>query len=460
MPLPPGTALQNGHYVIDALLEAAPNGNLYWGTHVVTGMRVYIQVFTLATHLDDAAIAALVTRLEGLSFAPETPLPNPFQIFHEAGQTLCLAISATLGLPWSQYCRTHEPLPPKQALAAVRTIANGVLWLDQQDLGSLDLAANRIWIVPDSDRLLLTGLPQHFLATDPAMVAPGDSVSALATLLWSFLMGTVPPPAMPTEERLQALRQQHPQLSPLIQQAIQQGLTPSDTARDLQQWLATLPDHPHVIATQVVAPARPTPPPAQPRPARSPRRSGKPTYIALGITALVAAIAGTTLGTVWRLNAATLPGKIQFDPHQSFPPQADWQGDQPDAAFEQPYTPAPSHTETWLRSTSETTLPDRNSVVIPESPASDGASASDNFPGNDELVPLDMNSDERGSLNPDPSSGDDADRTPTDNTQTPPPQSPRSEGDNGVSANSTAPDKVSPPPVPEVAPAPAPTSDS
>ena len=30
MSFAPGTALQNGHYIVDALLEAAPNGDLYW----------------------------------------------------------------------------------------------------------------------------------------------------------------------------------------------------------------------------------------------------------------------------------------------------------------------------------------------------------------------------------------------------------------------------------------------
>ncbi|MBE7380174.1 MAG: hypothetical protein F6J95_002040 [Leptolyngbya sp. SIO1E4] len=355
MSLSPGTALQNGHYVIDALLEAAPNGALYWGTHVVTGAQVYIQVLSF-TQTDDAAdLSAFMTRLQGVSGDPQSPLPSPLQLFLEDDHTLYLAMETTVGLPWSHICGTpHAPMPPKQALETIRQIANDVLWLETQALPGMDLSPNRVWITANRDRLTLTGFSKAQLSNEQAIETAPATVPALAKLLYSFLSGELPPPSDANALK-QALQERLPNLSPLIVQAIHSGVSiPSPStagtgdgetvqqtqdaqqAQDaVQQWLATLPDAPtstlgNTQPTQAAI-RQPHPPQAQPW------RWG--VYPALGVTALVAAIGGGTLGAAWRLNAGSLPGAIQFDPDQSFPSQAGWSGDTPEADFESPYVP-------------------------------------------------------------------------------------------------------------------------
>lgn len=355
MSLAPGTALQNGHYVVDALLEAAPNGDLYWGTHVVTGMQVFIQVFPVTMSQGGDDLSALMARFEGVAFAPQSPLPNPFQLFLGEEQTLCLAMSTTVGLPWTQACKTRSPMSPRQALATIRQVAASVGWLKQQGIIGLDLAPNRIWVTEDSDRVTLTGLPQAHLDCTTAPSTPDTTVQFLAKLLYSLLTGKVPTDATP--EALKAdLNRQLPTLSPVIVQAIITGVRiPPDAANAMTvaQWLNELPDT--APAHHVEPPSRPAQPRQQPAVGTS-TSSRFRLYPALAGTALVAAIAGLSFGTFWRLNAKSLPGAIQFEPNQTFPPQAEWSGDRPDVSFDSPYVPAqrnPIRREDWYDSTRE-----------------------------------------------------------------------------------------------------------
>ncbi|MEM0980178.1 MAG: hypothetical protein AAGH78_07870 [Cyanobacteria bacterium P01_H01_bin.58] len=334
MPLQPGTALQNGHYVIDALLEAAPTGALYWGTHVVTGTQVYIQVFELLEGLPTENLSDLIARLEGLSFSPESLLPRPLQIFHEEGRILCLVLGATVGLPWSQQCHHHRPLSPSQALPTIRRIAAGLTWLTEKDLVVKSLSPAQVWFASEGDRITLTGLPQGYL---PA--ASSTLIQSLAYLLWSFLTGKLPPTATLPETSVDSLQQQAPQIHPTLLKALSIGMSSQvgkDTSLDMAQWLTMLSDDSLTTSvpsmTAPLATASPQSPPT--------RKRFFSVYPTLGMTALMAAIAGVTLGTVWRLNAASLPGNIQFDPSQSFPSQTGWSGDTPEAAsFVRPVQP-------------------------------------------------------------------------------------------------------------------------
>jgi hypothetical protein len=82
-------------------------------------------------------------------------------------------------------------------------------------------------------------------------------------------------------------------------------------------------------------------PVSQPAPRPAPRRktSSRWLYPALGMTALVAAIAGVGAGAAVRLAPDSLPGQMRLDPEQNFPPRSDWNGDNVDAAFDAPYVP-------------------------------------------------------------------------------------------------------------------------
>jgi serine/threonine protein kinase len=350
MPLIPGTSLQNGHYVIDALLEAAPNGDLYWGTHVAAGMPVFIQVFPLgkSSHHD---LAQLMARLEGIAFSPQSPLPNPFQLFHGEGQTLCLAMSTSVGLPWSIGRNSRAALSPRCALAIMRQLAESLAWLKAQGLSGLDLSPNRVWLSQQLETVTLTGLPhtylQNFAASDNA---PDKSVQALGQLLFSFLTGH--PVSMSQTEASPSIRgqlkQYCPNLSPVMITAIEQALQkpgPGQASLTVPQWLALLPDAD--TTARVVTPGQnltrsPLQPPSIMSEVKSPPVSKSRSLLlpSLAATAILAAIAGGSLGAYWRLNAQSMPGAIQLDPKQSFPEQAGWSGDTPEATFDTPYVPA------------------------------------------------------------------------------------------------------------------------
>lgn len=369
MPLAPGIALQNGHYVVDALLDAAPNGSLYWATHVVTGMRVFLQTFPLTEPQNEADLSALTARLEGISFSQHSPFPKPFQLFQEDFQTVCLAMGTGIGLPWSSASQTSTPLCVQKSLEAIRHIVRKIHWLQEQGISHIDLSPNRVWFSRDGDRMTLTGLPLSHMGQfeQPAPKSDRATIQSLAQLLYGFLTGE-------SVEFTQAhtlkasLSNKLPSLSPLIVQAICQGIETNaigSTAQSLPEWLAQLPD---------ASSARPISAPHHPLMRRpdslsqthfsddTEDRSGgtnmdkavtaKP-YVALMGTALFAAIVGVALGGFWRLNAATLPGAVQFDPSQSFPSQSGWSGDDPEAALEQPFIPTLDEQDTWLDSEAE-----------------------------------------------------------------------------------------------------------
>ncbi|MGF1459493.1 MAG: hypothetical protein ACFBSG_10750 [Leptolyngbyaceae cyanobacterium] len=364
MPLAPGTALQNGHYVIDALLEAAPNGDLYWGTHVVAGMPVFIQVFPIADGSDFSDLSALIARLEGVAFAPQSPLPKSFQLFRGEAQTLCLAMGTAVGLPWSSARKDCSPLSPKQSLTNIRTIAHQLTWLEAQGITDLDLSSNRVWLNPGHDQLTLTGLPQAYLQGQAASeTTPQSSVQGLSKLLFSFLTGQEISPNATDSSIKASLAKHRPTLSPLIVDAIVQGgrspATPETT--NLTRWLDMLPDS--GTAYQVQSPRQKLikSGPMLDRAGQARRSRLVP---ALGGTALIAAIVGVGVGTAWRLSATSLPGVIQLNPKQSFPAQAEWSGDSPEAAaFDEPFLPEsdiPIQREEWFESNppSEETQPE------------------------------------------------------------------------------------------------------
>jgi hypothetical protein len=242
MPLVAGTALQNGHYVVDALLEDAANGPLYWGTHIATGMRVYLQQLTPAIAELDGAVQQC---LQALAFAPQPPLPQPLQTFVD-GEYRYLAMGTSLGQPWSLLARRQSPATPKAALARVRATAQAVTALLDQGLPTVDLSPNRIWLAATDEEdpvVTLTGLTVASPDVAPSLAHP---IRGLAALLHSSLAGHLMD-AGDLAAWGPALRQQRPDLSPLILEAIRTGLqTDIGNEQDLRQaiaaWLQILPD--------------------------------------------------------------------------------------------------------------------------------------------------------------------------------------------------------------------------
>ncbi|MGD1860072.1 MAG: hypothetical protein ACFB0E_08890 [Leptolyngbyaceae cyanobacterium] len=370
MPLTPGTALQNGHYVIDALIETAPHGDLYYGTHIAVGLPVLIQVFSLADASEQADLSGLMARLEGAAFSPQSPLPNPFQIFRGDDQTLCLAMGKGIGLPWSLARRKGSPLSPKQALTNIRQVAHSIAWLKKQGIVGFDLLPHYIWLSAGHDTITLTGLLHARLTnTDSANSTADEPVSSLAQLLFSFLTGELVDLQAADGEAIKAQLEQHrPGLSPVIAEAIARGAQSSEThetkpALTMAQWLEHLPDAGAAYQIQPPSPQLARQPTTVSATAK-PRRGRTQPLIALAGTALMAAIGGITLGTFWRLNAQSLPGVIQLEPKQSFPDQIDWSGDTPTETFDSPFVPAsnaPARRDNW-----QEPEPSEDFEVVPE----------------------------------------------------------------------------------------------
>ncbi|WP_204137154.1 hypothetical protein [Halomicronema sp. CCY15110] len=374
MPLAPGTALQNGHYVIDALLEAAPNGDLYWGTHVAVGMPVFIQVFPIGESAQ-SDLGALMAQLEGIAFSPQSPLPNPFQLFHGDDQTLCLAMSTAVGLPWSTLRKSRAPLSPRQALATIRQLAAHLGWLKTQGLTGLDLSPNRVWLSQETNTVTVTGLPHAYLQNFAALdTAPDTSVQALAQLLFSLLTGhSLAWPISEGSPSVSAQLKTHcPNVSPIIIAAIEQALAPPEPDEPLltvPQWLQQLPDASSMVRvstlSQSITPSSPSPNPMSEVTRPTPTKPGSWLLPSLAATAMLAAIAGGALGTYWRLNTQSMPGAIRLDPKQSFPAQSNWSGDTPEAEFDTPYVPArnaPVRRDRWY----ESPTPNRTNTVSNE----------------------------------------------------------------------------------------------
>jgi hypothetical protein len=386
MPLSPGTALQNGHYVIDALVDVAPNGELYWGTHVVSGTRVFIQVVSLPPNANPTDVSALIVRWQGVAFSPRSPLPNPFQIFSDDQHRLCLVMGSTIGLPWRVVCEYQAPLTPKQSLTRIHTLGEAVLWLQEQGLPAVDLAPNRVWFTETGDRFTLSGMPQALsgLPATPDTNPTSSPVAALSRLFYSFLLGTLLNPTDTDIEAVQrALQAYRPALNLLIMQAIYQGLTTAHPP-DLATWLAQLPPEPEansvsgLVVQGSASPTRVVPAASSPPPRRFKKR-----YLALAVTAVGSAIAGISLGMVWRIYAKNLPGAVLLEPNQAFPAPNDWSGHIPAAAFEEPFIPAqanPEREQDWAEPDWEDTPP----TAILEAPAN----SSEVFPLTDfETIP-------------------------------------------------------------------------
>jgi hypothetical protein len=139
MLLVPGTTLNNGKYVIDALLEDADNGALYWGTQVDTDSPVYIQAGRIQPQTQDSVEDAVSDTGPTPNLLPSSQASSHpccsgiLETFIDSQQSY-LAMATQLGQPWSHRHRYSGPLPPKQALIRVEQAVTGLLWLmDQGD---------------------------------------------------------------------------------------------------------------------------------------------------------------------------------------------------------------------------------------------------------------------------------------------------------------------------------------
>ncbi|MGD1906168.1 MAG: hypothetical protein ACFB0C_09265 [Leptolyngbyaceae cyanobacterium] len=324
MLLSPGTTLHHNSYVIDALLESAEDGELYWGT---CGDRpVYIQ----ARSLKSGPLAVTAINLTEDLQAPDAPPPcltGVLDTFIE-DQSQYWVMVPEVGQPWSHRARYSGPLTVKQALTKLRQASEGLIWLMAQGINQIPLSPNHIWWCDLDSPLVLTGwLGNRTLESAAKLDEDFNPQKDLATLLWQFLSGQISPaPAGPE------LRQQLPHVSPQLLEGIQLGLNASPTPRvelpaTLTTWLQSLPLPAKNDCLMHSQPERFN---SEWASNRKGSLLSSPGW-ALTLTALIAALAGSGAGMAWRFApSSTTSETARFSPDQGFPALSNWSGDSPE----------------------------------------------------------------------------------------------------------------------------------
>jgi serine/threonine protein kinase len=380
MTLPTGTALHHGHYVVDAFSAEDTIGPMYLATHIPTGRWVQLRIL-------------------GSRHPEAIPFPEQRQTFYRYLQSVhdlnhplfsgkvsgfedegvCYQVmEASLGQPLVRFVSADHPVPPRQAIAMVRQVAQGLLALQPLGWQGLTLTPDQLWQSPQDSTLTFTGFdwPENGPQADQHQEA--QMVRKLSHLLYYLLTGeraeeTQAPLAVDVRNRLPGLPYE-------LDTALQLGnrQDKANPALSLQQWLEVLPggealpqSKPKALystgdgaaSEQTQAPqTQPQSPPAslkasdknytvvagQGTPSAaviapsatevvSAHQSTKTwgwAPAALMMTALVASFGGLGLGLTVRLQPSQAGSAAPLNLEQSFPPLSDWSGDDPIEAWE------------------------------------------------------------------------------------------------------------------------------
>jgi hypothetical protein len=392
MALPIGTALQHGVYVIDALWAEDSIGPLHLATHVPTGQWVQVRILG-SRHPERIPSPEIRTQFYGFLAAinqlHHPGLASQFSGFEEDG--VCYQVfSAQLGYPLARLVTPQTPMTPRQSLDCIQQIASTLEAIQPIGWSGLSLAADQLWQVPGQQdhQIVLTGFDfTQFAPAGWATASEGSSpvaavVKQLSQLLYFLLTGQAVqnPQTSLTIDLNQRLADLHPAFGSAIQRGMaESGETP---VPGLSEWLALLPPRealPVDSATRIAS-ARPSSPLGQRPPAPLPSSQGQPSIgagqktgvvpgqqaqtvvaparvvaarssptgwpssvaapapprrpgpvLALLGTSVVASLLGLVVGWHHRLQPTQLLSPNSFNPEQSFPPLADWPGDDPGA---------------------------------------------------------------------------------------------------------------------------------
>ncbi|NMF83174.1 hypothetical protein [Nodosilinea sp. P-1105] len=371
MTLALGTALKHGSYVIDAQGIDDTIGPVYLATHVPKGEWVQLRI--LGSRHPEAIPPTEVRQgfyhhLETLPTWQHPLLSGVLSGFEEDG--VCYqTLPTTLGVPLSRLVSPQVPFPVDRSLALMHQLYSGLNVLRSFGWGGLRLHLDQFWQGADGQTLTFVGfdLPPAEPADD-ATLEPAV-VKALSRLLYTLLTGY---PAAATQAPLAVdMRHRQPSLPPSLDALVEPG-SHGAAPLSLAAWGALLPSLNQMSPASNTQAIQPTPPPPQPVPAPSPHAQstgggithpasqGAPTTqilaphqppvgqrrsawtpLALGLTGLVASLAGLSLGLYARLqpaNVSSSPAADRFNPNQSFPSLPDWS----ENTLWQPWDQAPS----------------------------------------------------------------------------------------------------------------------
>jgi len=333
MPLPAGTALQDGDYILDGIYHEDALGLMYLATHVPSGQ--VMQVRCLPSHHRDAEVwQRLSQQITALGQQRHPHIIAPLTCFYEQGYGF-VVMAADVGQPLSVLVTPERPLSAPQSVTYVQQVAAGLAAISQAGPFVVDIGPAHIWCHPGHDRVVLSGLgllpPEMKAASEDETGASAGTkahrdIAALARLFYFCLTGEAVTATRAPDVRL---KQRRPDLPAAYGQAIHRGLqAPPD---QVETWLA-----------EVVAAAKQSQPPPLPVPAApaAPNGPGFRRYPALLATAVAAAFVGGGIGLALRLLPLAATGHQRLNPAQSFPSLSDWSSTEGDVDFDSPYLDA------------------------------------------------------------------------------------------------------------------------
>jgi hypothetical protein len=388
MTLALGSALQDGHYVIDALaMEEDSLGPLYLATHIPQGRQLLLRILgtrqpqDIPPPLQRSAFYGYLQAVQDLRLAC---LPGQILGFEEEG--VCYqVISVPAGSTLKQQINPQQPLSLSQTLGVLKSLIDLLEALRPLGWSGLCLGPDQIWWDPDRAKLTWIGFGFPSYPLPAGEHTEQRLVQGLGDLLYFLLTGHQ---ATYTRAPLEVdLSHRHPGLPSSLIRALQLAADPQPIT--LTEWVQQLPlsqfigmvknvdhgtdsnsthppDHsPPVTAQPATAftrsmPTRVTARTMVPAMATSDRKGWPHRLATVGLvgTAIGAGLSGLVVGLQLRAQMVEDPQTSRFNPNQSFPPLADWNGNrlgsQPmgplNRRLRQPdYGKAPAPTQTLTR---------------------------------------------------------------------------------------------------------------
>jgi hypothetical protein len=356
MTLAPGTALQNGSYVVEAPGLEDSIGPVYLATDVPQGRWVQLRI--LGSHHPAAMPMPEIRdrfyqRLGTLADLNHPLLPLGLGGFEEEG--VCYqTLPGSLGVPFTQLVTPQSPYPLEQAVLLGQQLVDLLLALGPQGWGGIRLTLDQLWQGDKEPSVTFIGFDLPPAEPEAEEAQEAALVKALGQLLYHVLAGS-PPTQVSSESRAIALQQQRPDLPPNLIPLLapEAQAEPVITLADWRSRLAPLdgplPTTPEPAIDPVIQPVVPAPSTLAQAPT-PPRTSLQPSWKfvipgALMVTGLVASLTGLGVGLYARLQPSngTSSAVDRLNPSQSFPSLPDWSADDwSNSDLWQPWDQAPN----------------------------------------------------------------------------------------------------------------------
>ena len=355
-----GKVLQNGKYVLHDTLGQGGFGITYKATHTYLGQTVVIKTLqaSLRQQEDFGRLEQqFIAEAQRIAKCQHPNIVRVLDFFEEAGQSF-IVMDYIPGPTLAEEIKQKQRLPENLAIHYIRQIGSALTIVHQNGLLHRDVKPHNIILQQGTDKVILIdfGIAREFtpgvtqthtgiLSAGYAPIeqylpkgkrSPATDVYAIAATLYTLLTNQ-PPVAAVLRDRipLPTPRQLCQNISPAVERAIMRGLEMEAERRPqtVQAWLALLPEikesysliqQPTVSLIPTTVP--PTGGESEVQASPDINRQGKKTshhlgWLALGITAIVAAIAGISFGLTLRFGNE---GKPLLQPEQSFPPTENW----------------------------------------------------------------------------------------------------------------------------------------